>query len=302
MEVHQLRYFLAVAQAGSFTAAAAACNVSQPTLSAQVAKLEDELGGLLIERGRHGAKLTARGELFRGRAAGALHQLALGRSELEELDGLKRGTVTLGCLPTTGAHLLPLLLPAFRSAYPGIRVNLREESSPGLARALHDGEVELAITDEAGAGAGIATEILFSEDLLIAVPAGHQFAGWPEIDLKDLAGQDLVVMKQGHGFRSIMLDALQRAGVQPRIVYESAEIETVQSLVAAGLGVSMIPEIVRKQPGPVYLSIRPPRPSRTILIAWREGTPLSPAALAMKETAITCLGGRNRVDSAGVVR
>lgn len=290
MEMHQLRYFLAVAQAGSFTGAALVCNVSQPTLSAQLAKLEDELGGLLIERGRHGARLTQRGELFRVRAADALRQLEAGRAELEELAGLKRGRVILGCLPTTGAHLLPKILSAFSAAYPHIHINLREESSPGLARALRESEVDLAITDEAGAGTGIESEVLFTEELLIAVPAGHRFAHLPEIDLKYLAGEPIVAMKQGHGFRTIMLDALQRAGVEPQIVYESAEIETVQALVEAGLGLSMIPRIVRKEHGPSYLAISPPTPSRTILIAWRAGSILNPAALAMLETAKFCFG------------
>ena len=98
MELQQLRYFLAVAQTGSFTGAAKTCFVSQPSLSSQIAKLESELGGPLIERNRQGARLTKSGELFRVRAAEALRQLESGRLEIEQLNGLTRGTVTLGCL------------------------------------------------------------------------------------------------------------------------------------------------------------------------------------------------------------
>src|SRR5258706_15227048 len=177
MEIQQLRYFLAIAQTGSFTAAAKACHVSQPSLSSQVAKLEGELGGPLLERSRQGARLTKRGELFRPRAAEALRQLESGRHELAELSGLKRGTVTLGCMPTSGAYLLPPLLKAFGKAYPDIQVSLREESSPGLAKALRESEVDLAIMDEAGLGAGIKSEALFSEPLLIALPPGHRYRG-----------------------------------------------------------------------------------------------------------------------------
>jgi LysR family hydrogen peroxide-inducible transcriptional activator len=284
MEIQQLKYFLAVVQTGSFTAAAKACRVSQPSLSSQIAKLENELGGALIERSRQGARLTKRGELFRGRAAEALRQLESGRFELEELSGLKRGTVTLGCLPTTGAYLLPPLLKAFGKAHPEIDVKLREESSPGLAKALRESEVDLAILDEAGLGPGIQAETLFSEPLLIAVPPRHKFASRKKMPLSALANEPLILMKSGHGFRKIVLDALAKSGVEPRIVHESGEIETVQALVEAGLGISLVPRMVKRH-GLSYVEISAPTPSRSLLIAWREGSALSPAANALRIAA-----------------
>ena len=288
MEIHQLRYFLAVAQTGSFTAAAKVSHVSQPSLSAQIAKLEGELGGPLIERSRQGARLTKRGELFRGRAAEALRQLESGRFEIEQLSGLTRGSVTLGCLPSTGAYLLPPLLRAFGKAHPGITVSLREESSPQLARLLRESEVDLAIVDEAGLGSGLRSELLFSEPLLIAVPPGHRFASRKKLALKALADEPLILMKSGHGFRKIVMDALSRAGVEPRVVHESGEIETVQALVKAGLGLSLVPKMVRRT-GLAYLEILPPTPSRTVHIAWRHDSVLSPAALAFKRIALVSL-------------
>lgn len=288
MEIHQLRYFLAVAQTGSFTVAANTCHVSQPSLSAQIAKLETELGGPLIERHRQGARLTKRGEIFRARAAEALRQLESGRFEIEQLDGLTLGSVTLGCLPTTGAYLLPPLLKEFRKAHPGISVSLREESSPQLARLLRESEVDLAIMDEAGLGSGLRSELLFSEPLLIAVPPGHRFATRRKLALAALADEPLILMKPGHGFRKIVLDALRRAGVEPRVVYESGEIETVQALVEAGLGLSLVPKVVKRS-GLAYTEILPPTPSRTLHIAWREESVLSPAALAMKKIALATL-------------
>ena len=288
MEIHQLRYFLAVAQNGSFTLAAHACHVSQPSLSAQIAKLEDELGGPLLDRSRQGARLTRRGELFRSRAAEALRQLEAGRYEIHQLDGLALGSVTLGCLPTTGAYLLPPVLGAFGKAHPGIEVSLREESSPELARMLRESEVDLAILDEAGLGNGLRSEVLFAEPLLIALPPGHRFAGRRKLALKALAGEPLILMKSGHGFRKIVLDALARAGVQPQVVLETGEIDTVQALVQAGMGLSLVPKMVRR-PGPAYVEILPPTPSRTIHIAWREDSALSPAALALEQIAVTAI-------------
>ena len=290
MELHQLRYFLAIAQHGSFTAAAEVCHVSQPSLSAQVAKLESELGGALFERSRHGSHLTPRGVVFRPRALEALSQLESGRSELEELSGLKRGEVTLGCLPTTGAYLLPPILRTFREAHPLIQVRLREESSPTLGKALRESEVDLVIMDEAGLGPGLRSEILFREPLLVAVPPGHPFAARKKIELAELAGEPLILMKSGHGFRRIVLDALARAGVEPRVVYESDGIDTVQALVEAGLGLSLVPTMVRKADGPAYVRIAPPTPSRTILLARRDSSVLSPAAAAMRKAVSQCFG------------
>ena len=288
MELHQLRYFLAIAQHGSFTAAAEVCHVSQPSLSAQVAKLEGELGGPLFERSRQGSRLTPRGLVFRPRALEALSQLESGRSELEELSGLKRGEVTLGCLPTTGAYILPRILRSFRETHPSVQVKLREESSPTLGRALRETEVDLALMDEAGLGDGLRSEVLFREPLLVVVPRDHPFAARKRISLGKLDGEPIILMKSGHGFRKIVLDALARAGVEPRIVYESSGIDTVQTLVEAGLGLSLVPTMVRKTKGPAYLEISPPTPSRTILLARRDSSALSPAAAAMRDVIFRC--------------
>jgi len=290
MEIHQLRYFLSIAETGSFTAAAEACHVSQPSLSAQIAKLESELGGTLFDRGRHGARITQRGELFRFRAAEAIRQLEAGRHELDELAGLTRGSVALGCLPTTGAYLLPRLLRAFLDTYPGVQVKLREASSPQLARALREFEIDLAIIDEAGLDSGIASETLFTEPLVLAVPRSHAFARMHAVVMKELGGEPFILMKQGHGYRSIVLSALSQAGVSPRIVYESDEIETVQRLVEAGFGVSIVPRMVMKKEGPVYMRLEDPSPSRTLFLARREAGNLSPAAAAMKAVAARVLG------------
>ncbi len=290
MEIHQLRYFLAVALSGSFTAAADLCHVSQPSLSAQIAKLEAELGGPLFERGRHGARLTERGSLFRPHAAEALRRLETGRRELEELSGLTRGSVALGCLPTTGAYLLPQLLRAFLGAHPGVHVTLKEASSPQLAGALREFEIDLAIIDEAGLGTGIASEVLFREPLVLALPPGHRLATRGSVPLESVAGEPFILMKSGHGYRRIVTEALAAAGIAPRVVYESDEIETVQRLVEEGLGITVVPQMVRKEHGPAYTDIAPPTPSRTLLIARRETGELSAAAQAMRRVARELLG------------
>lgn len=289
METHQLRYFLAVAQAGSFTQAARQCNVSQPSLSIQIAKLEEELGGPLFERMRKGGRLTARGETFLPRAKAILEQMESAREDAKALSGLTLGRVSLGCMPTTGAHLLPPILTAFRKAYPKIQVQLKEESSPDLARDLEQGEIELAILDEAGLRPALDHQIILTEELLLALPAKHPLAGKNNLSLKQVAEEPFILMKSGHGFRQITLDLYRKAGLEPKVVFESGGIETVQAMVAAGLGISLVPQMVAKFPGVVYAGISQPRAARTLSLAWRKKSHLSPAAEALKKVITATL-------------
>jgi LysR family hydrogen peroxide-inducible transcriptional activator len=286
METHQLRYFLAVAQTGRFTAAAKSCNVSQPSLSIQIAKLEDELGGPLFERTRKGGKLTARGETFFPRAKMILEQMESAREDAQALSGLTLGKVSLGCMPTTGAHLLPPILTAFKKAYPKIQVHLKEESSPNLALALEQGEVELAIMDEAGLRPGLDHQTILSEELLLALPARHPLAGKGALSLKQVGEESFILMKTGQGFRQITLDLYRRAGLEPRVVFESGGIETVQALVAAGLGISLVPRMVAKFPGVAYARISQSKAIRTLSLAWRKKAPLSSAGEALKKVIV----------------
>jgi LysR family transcriptional regulator, hydrogen peroxide-inducible genes activator len=281
METHQIRYFLAVSQTGRFTQAAKQCHVSQPSLSIQIAKLEEELGGPLFERTKKGVTLTARGEMFLPRANVILSEMESARKEVEALSNLSMGLVTLGCLPTTGAHVLPQILTAFRKSYPKISVQLKEESSPGLARNLEQGEVELAIVDEAGLKPTLEHVVLLKEDLLLALPPHHVLSQKRSLALKQLAEEPFILMKPGHGFRQITLDLFRRAELTPQVVFESDGIETVQALVAAGLGFSVVPRMVAKVPKVSYVELSQPQASRTLCLAWRKKSKLSPATQAL---------------------
>lgn len=289
METHQLRYFLAVSQSGRFTQAAKQCHVSQPSLSIQIAKLEEELGGPLFDRTRKGGRLTARGETFLPRAKAILEQMEAAKEDAKALSGLTLGKVSLGCMPTTGAHLLPAILTAFRKAYPKIQVQLKEESSPELAKDLEQGEVELAILDEAGLLPGLAHQTILTEELLLALPAKHVLAGKSSFSLKQVAEEPFILMKTGHGFRQITLDFYRKVGLEPKVVFESGGIETVQALVAAGLGISLVPQMVAKFPGVVYARVSQPTAARTISLAWRKKAPLSTAAEALRKIILNTI-------------
>ena len=286
METHQLRYFLAVAQTSRFTAAARQCNVSQPSLSIQIAKLEQELGGPLFERTRRGGKLTARGETFLPRAKAILSEMESAREDAKALSGLTLGKVSLGCMPTTGAHLLPPILSAFRKSHPKIRIQLREESSPGLAQELEQGEVELALVDEAGLRPSLESQVLLTEGLLVAFPTHHSLARKKSLALRQVSEEPFILMKPGHGFRQILVELFRRAGLEPKVVFESDGIETVQALVAAGLGISLVPQMVAHFPGVAYVELSQPKASRTLCLAWRKKARLSPAALALRKVIL----------------
>ena len=286
METHQLRYFLAVTQMGRFTQAARQCNVSQPSLSIQVAKLEEELGGPLFERTRRGGKLTARGEAFLPRARAILQEMEDAKLDAEALSGLAMGKVALGCMPTTGAHLLPPLLSAFRKAYPKIRIQLKEESSPGLAQDLEQGDLELALVDDAGLRPGLDRQSLLTEDILLALPTKHPLARKRGLALRDISREPFVLMKPGHGFRQITLDLFRKAGLEPNVVFESGGIETVQALVAAGLGFSLVPKMVANFPGVSYVELTTPKASRTLYLVSRKKAKLSPAAAALRQVIL----------------
>jgi LysR family hydrogen peroxide-inducible transcriptional activator len=289
METHQLRYFLAVAQTGLFTQAAKQCNVSQPSLSVQIAKLEEELGGPLFERTRKGGRLTARGEAFLPRAKKILEEMESAREDAKALSGLSMGKVGLGCMPTTGAHLLPPILTAFRKSHPKIEVQLKEESSPDLTRDLEQGEIELAIMDEAGLRLGLDHETVLTEELLLALPQSHPLAGKKTLSLKQVAQEPFILMKSGHGFRQITLDLYRQEGLEPKVVFESGGIETVQALVAAGLGISLVPRMVARFPKVSYAGIARLKAVRTLALAWRKKAPLSPAGEALRKTILETL-------------
>jgi LysR family transcriptional regulator, hydrogen peroxide-inducible genes activator len=289
METHQLHYFLAVSQTGRFTQAAKQCHVSQPSLSIQIAKLEEELGGPLFDRTQKGVTLTPRGEIFLPRAKTILEQMESAKEDAKALSGLTLGKVSLGCMPTTGAHLLPSILTAFRKAHPKIQVQLKEESSPELAKDLEQGEVELAILDEAGLLPGLAHQTILTEELLLVLPAKHPLAGKSSFSLKQVAEEPFILMKTGHGFRQITLDFYRKVGLEPKVVFESGGIETVQALVAAGLGISLVPQMVAKFPGVVYARVSQPTAARTISLAWRKKARLSPAAEALKKIILNTI-------------
>jgi LysR family hydrogen peroxide-inducible transcriptional activator len=283
MELHQLRYFLAVARTKNFSRAAEQCYVAQPSLSQQIMKLEDELGEKLFERTKREVALTSAGELLQAHAERVLQEVDLACECVREMRGLVRGRVTLGVLPTVAPYFLPQRLRAFAAKFPAVDVVVHEDTTAQLAAALLAKEIDLALVSLPVDRPGVVAEELFDEKLLVALPAGHALAKKRRLVLDDLEREAFILMKEGHCLAGQALQFCRLNGFAPRVSFRSAQIETVLAFVAKGWGVSVVPAMAcgRPLPGVCYRSLA--GMSRSIGIIRRESRALSHAGRALAD-------------------
>src|SRR5688572_30729233 len=197
MEMHQLRYVVAVARAENFSRAAEQCHVSQPSLSQQILKLEEELGERLFDRMSRQVKLTAAGELFLPRAIRILEEVDAARREATDAKTSLRGVLTIGVLPTIAPYLLPKMLSGFARAHPEVEIVVQEDTTTQLLRLLHAYEIDFALASEPIHDDRIDLRELIVEDLLIALPPRHKLASKRSLRAADIEGESLIVMKEG---------------------------------------------------------------------------------------------------------
>jgi len=281
MELHQLRYFLAVARTKNFSRAAEQCHVAQPSLSQQIMKLEDELGERLFERTKREVSLTPAGDLLRVHAERVLQEVELARDGVREFRGLVRGRVALGVLPTVAPYFLPQRLRAFSSRFPAVEVVVHEDTTDQLAAAVLAKEVDLALVSLPVERVGLAAEEFFDEKLLVALPAGHALAKRPRLTFDDLEREAFILMKEGHCLSGQALQFCRINGFAPQISFRSAQIETVLAFVAKGWGVSVVPEMACTRPmrGVRFRTLA--GMTRSIGIIYRKARPLSHASRAL---------------------
>jgi LysR family hydrogen peroxide-inducible transcriptional activator len=281
MEMHQLRYVVAVARTKNFSRAAEQCHVSQPSLSQQIQKLEEELGERLFDRLKREAKLTAAGEAFVRRAGRILEEVDAAKREAHDTHALLRGTLAVGVLPTIAPYLLPDVIARFNQLYPGVEVVIHEDTTARLLKLALACDIDFAIASTPLHDARFEVRELFSEELLLAVPPGHSLTNKRSIRSSDLETERLIVMKEGHCLGDQVLRFCERRAVHPNVSIRSAQMETIQSLVRAGVGLSLIPKMAvmnGRIDAPVYRSMSAPKPERSIVVAWPKPRPLSRAA------------------------
>jgi LysR family hydrogen peroxide-inducible transcriptional activator len=278
MELHQLRYLVAVARTGNFSRAAEQCHVAQPSLSQQIQKLESELGERLFDRLPRRARLTEAGSAFLPRAERILAEVDDARREVREAKDLMRGAVTVGVLPTIAPYFLPRVVAAFSQAFPGVEVVVQEDTTDRLLKLGGACELDLAIVSLPIADERFAKETLFTEELLLAMPAGHRLATKRKVRLADLESEKFILMKEGHCLGDQVLTFCGGRDFHPHVSCRSAQIETVQALVRAGLGISLVPKMAvngSEASRPVYRSLADPRPSRAVAVIWPKQRQLS---------------------------
>lgn len=292
MELRQLQYTIQIAEERNFSRAADKLHIAQPSLSQQLSKLEQELGVKLFQRNTSSVELTHAGASFIEHAQKILDAVEQLRQEMDDISQLRAGRVVIGSMPITGSHLLPYVLPAFKKTYPEIQVNLLEDTSLNLEKLTAGGGTDLSLLSLPLQESSLTYEPIGEEMIDLAVPPGHPLAELehhPEgVAIERLKDEPFIVLKKGQGFRTMTIDLCKSAGFEPNVVFESNNIETVQSLVAAGMGITFVPRFIarakRSELIPVYVPLAAPVPSRTLVIAYRKGRYLSKAAEAFIQT------------------
>jgi len=281
MELHQLRYFVAVAQAGNFSRAAERCHVSQPSLSQQIQKLERRLKQPLFHRLGRKAVLTDAGRLLLDRAMAILAGVDDAERRLRSGDEAQGARLAIGAIPTVAPFVLPPTLESFTAKAPHAELIVREDVTALLLPAVIEGELDLALVALPLADSHLEMEELFTEQLLLAVPVGHELARRKRVTVRDLASERFILLSEMHCLAEQVLNFCRAHECQPFIACKSAQITTIQKLIALGQGVSLLPEVSRKGDSDgaiVYRPLSGEQPRRTIGVVWHKHYFHSPLA------------------------
>jgi len=274
MEMHQLTYFVAAAEAGSMTLAARRCRVAQPSLSQQVRKLEDGLGVELFDRVGRGVVLTDAGRALLPRARRILGEVRETRENLRrEIEG-GAGRLTIGAIPTIAPYLLPPVLAELRGAFPGCELIVREDLTANLVEAVVDHELDVAITSKPIDHELVEVEVIGSEALLVVTPAPHPLATVGKITLSDLREQATVSLHEMHCLGEQIGAFCAASGVRPDVVCRTTQLATVLEFVRLGLGVSLVPAMAcacDTSGERSYLRLARKQPTREIALIRRHG-------------------------------
>ncbi|NRD77057.1 LysR family transcriptional regulator [Bacillus sp. BRMEA1] len=284
MEWQQFEYFQTLARMQHVTHAAEALSISQSALSRSIARFEDEIGVPLFERQGRSIRLNKYGRLFLKRVDTMMKEFYEGKQEMQDLLDPEQGEVSLGFLHTLSTSQIPDLLASFRSCYPKINFRLGQGPSHNLIDQLQLGEFDLCLISPIGIKSPIVWRQLWNEELFVIVPKNHKFAKRKNIALQEIADESFIHLKEGFSLRITIDQLLNEAGIAPKITFEGEEADTVAALVAAGLGISILPNLKGTDQSKILqIPIKSPQCHRTIGIAWVEGRYLSPAIEKFKQ-------------------
>jgi LysR family hydrogen peroxide-inducible transcriptional activator len=281
MEMHQLRYFVAVAQTGNFSRAAERCHVSQPSLSQQILKLEKKLGQPLFQRLGRKVLLTDAGHLLLDRATAILATVDDAERRLRANDETHGGRLAVGAIPTIAPYFLPAALERFMRIRPNVELTVREDVTSSLVQALIEGDLDLAVAALPIADERLDAAPLFTEPLLLALPPRHVLAKQRQITIGDLAAERFILLHELHCLGEQVLSFCRAHDCHPQVACRSAQISTIQALISLRQGVSLLPHMACRADRTRTLIYRPlhqNQPRRTVAVIWHRHHYHSPLA------------------------
>ncbi|HMK84372.1 MAG TPA: LysR substrate-binding domain-containing protein [Steroidobacteraceae bacterium] len=300
MNLKDLKYLVALADTGHFGRAAERTFVSQPTLSAQLKKLEEYLGVKLVERQPKHVQLTDVGKQIVARARRMLSEseeiIALARNNTDPLSG----KLKVALIPTIGPYLLPRVMQRVRKALPHLGLMLYEHQTEPLLKRLRDGELDLGIVALPVNDEGLETRELYKEAFTVALPNGNPLAHKSSLKVADLKGQTLLLLEDGHCLRDQALEVCSRVDIREPEDFRATSLETLRQMVVAGLGITLLPELAVDAPFGTQrgLAVRPfakPAPLRTVGAAWRKSSTRVAAIAAVCDVVEEVVGRSGRL-------
>jgi LysR family hydrogen peroxide-inducible transcriptional activator len=296
MEIHQLRYFVAVAEEGNFSRAAAKVRVAQPSLSQQIRKLEAEIGQPLFDRLPRSVVVTEAGRCLLEYAQQILASIGDARRCVDELKGKIAGDVAVGAIPTIAPYVLPELVVTFQKHYPDVRLHIVEDVTAVISRRVESGELDVALASTCQRSPTLRVERLGQEPLLALVPETHALAKQNEITLDDLKSQRFLLLHEMHCLSQQVHHLLESRRLHPEVALAGSQLSTIANMVAAGIGVSIVPNMMVKHqaaPGCVSLPFASPAPERELNFLQNPLRFQSKAAAAFHQEAAALLSGDN---------
>lgn len=278
MNIRDLEYLVALAEHQHFRKAAEACFVSQPTLSGQIRKLEDSLGVPLLERNSRRVLFTDAGMRLVRQAQNVLLEVKVLKEMASDHGESMAGPLHIGFIPTVGPYLLPLIVREIKSQFPELELFLYEAQTHDLVQRLEEGKIDCAVMASVRETSHLVEIEVYHEPMWLAVPDGHPWSEKEEVPMHDLNGLSLLMLADGHCLRDQALGFCFAAGASDDTRFKATSLETVRNMVAAGNGITLIPELAipksRQEAGVYYLKATDPVPSREISLSHRPGSPL----------------------------
>ena len=290
LNVNRLRILIEVASRGSFSAAAESLSYTQAAVSQQMAALENETGVTLLERMPRGVRLTPAGAVLLEYAEGIIARLHAAEAEMAAIAGLRGGQLRMASFPTAGATLMPLAIAIFRAQHPEVELTLAEGEPEEIAPRLQAGEFDIALLFEfEGTSESLAPDLerqpLFEDPMFLALPADHALAQRRTLRLENLRAEAWIQTSAASPCARHVVRSCHGAGFEPIVSFESDDYQTVQGLVAAGVGVALIPKLALAgaREDIAIRALSPRNPVREVIAATPQGTRLTAAAAAMRQ-------------------